>query len=74
MGMPVRLKDIAQDLKLSVVTVSKVLRDHPDIGPETRERVLKELTPRVLEVSIVVGACARRSCSGCSMGLLPTQN
>jgi LacI family transcriptional regulator len=41
--MPVRLKDIAQDLKLSVVTVSKVLRDHPDIGPETRERVLKRM-------------------------------
>jgi LacI family transcriptional regulator len=41
--MPVRLKDIASDLKLSVVTVSKVLRDHPDIGPETRERVLKRM-------------------------------
>src|SRR5690349_22984253 len=41
--MPVRLKDIAQDLNLSVVTVSKVLRDHPDIGPETRERVLKRM-------------------------------
>jgi LacI family transcriptional regulator len=41
--MPVRLKDIAEDLKLSVVTVSKVLRDHPDIGPETRERVLQRM-------------------------------
>jgi LacI family transcriptional regulator len=41
--MPVRLKDIAQDLNLSVVTVSKVLRDHPDIGSETRERVLKRM-------------------------------
>jgi LacI family transcriptional regulator len=41
--MPARLKDIAQDLNLSVVTVSKVLRDHPDIGPETRERVLKRM-------------------------------
>jgi LacI family transcriptional regulator len=41
--MPVRLKDIAQDLNLSVVTVSKVLRDHPDIGPETRERVLQRM-------------------------------
>jgi LacI family transcriptional regulator len=39
--MAVRLKDIAQDLGLSVVTVSKVLRDHPDIGEETRKRVLK---------------------------------
>jgi LacI family transcriptional regulator len=41
--MPARLKDIAQDLNLSVVTVSKVLRGHPDIGPETRERVLKRM-------------------------------
>jgi LacI family transcriptional regulator len=41
--MPARLKDIAQDLNLSVVTVSKVLRQHPDIGPETRERVLRRM-------------------------------
>jgi LacI family transcriptional regulator len=37
------LKDIAQDLGVSVVTVSKVLRDHPDISAETRERVLKRM-------------------------------
>jgi LacI family transcriptional regulator len=41
--MAVRLKDIAQDLNISVVTVSKVLRKHPDIGPETRERVLQRM-------------------------------
>ena len=41
--MAARLKDIAQDLNLSVVTVSKVLRDHPDIGQETRERVLQRM-------------------------------
>jgi LacI family transcriptional regulator, galactose operon repressor len=41
--MAVRLKDIAQDLKISVVTVSKVLRDHPDIGPQTRQRVLQRM-------------------------------
>ncbi|HEX4309435.1 MAG TPA: helix-turn-helix domain-containing protein, partial [Acidobacteriaceae bacterium] len=35
------MKDIARDLGLSVVTVSKVLRDHPDIGEETRKRVLQ---------------------------------
>jgi DNA-binding LacI/PurR family transcriptional regulator len=33
--MTVRLKDVAQDLGLSAVTVSKVLRDHPDISEET---------------------------------------
>jgi LacI family transcriptional regulator len=41
--MTVRLKDVAQDLGLSAVTVSKVLRDHPDISEETRKRVLKRL-------------------------------
>jgi LacI family transcriptional regulator len=41
--VPPRLKDIAKDLNLSVVTVSKVLRDHPDIGPQTRERVLQRM-------------------------------
>src|ERR1019366_1595917 len=41
--MSARLKDIAQDLGVSVVTVSKVLRDHPDISAETRERVLKRM-------------------------------
>jgi LacI family transcriptional regulator len=41
--MAARLKDIANDLGLSVVTVSKVLRDHPDIGEETRKRVLKRM-------------------------------
>jgi LacI family transcriptional regulator len=41
--MPVRLKDIAAELGLSVVTVSKVLRNHPDIGEKTRDRVLKRM-------------------------------
>lgn len=40
---PVRMKDIAQDLGLSTVTISKVLRDHPDISEETRKRVLKRM-------------------------------
>ena len=58
--MPIRMKDIAHDLGLSVVTVSKVLRHHPDIGEETRERVLrrvKELNyqPNGLARSLVTG-------------------
>lgn len=39
----VRLKDIAHDLGLSTVTISKVLRGHSDIGDETRKRVLKRM-------------------------------
>jgi len=41
--MAVRMKDIANDLGLSIVTISKVLRDHPDIATETRRRVLKRM-------------------------------
>ncbi len=41
--MPTRMKDIAKDLNVSVVTVSKVLRNHSDISPETRERVLRRV-------------------------------
>jgi LacI family transcriptional regulator len=41
--MPVRMKDIAHELGISVVTVSKVLRNHPDIGERTRNRVMKRM-------------------------------
>ena len=41
--MPIRLKDIARDLGVSAVTVSKVLRNHSDIGEATRRRVLKRI-------------------------------
>lgn len=35
----VTLNDIAQKLKISKVAVSKALRDHPDISPQTKELV-----------------------------------
>jgi LacI family transcriptional regulator len=58
--MTIRMKDIAKDLGLSQATVSKVLRDHPDIGEATRRRVLervKELDyqPNSLARSLVTG-------------------
>lgn len=37
----VRLKDIAERLDLTKVSVSKALRDHPDISEETRKKVKK---------------------------------
>ena len=40
---PVRMKDIARQLGLSVVTVSKVFRGNGDIGEETRRRVLEKM-------------------------------
>ena len=58
--MSTRMKDIARDLGVSVVTISKVLRNHPDVGEETRERVLarvKELDyrPNLAARSLVTG-------------------
>ena len=41
--MAATLKDIARDLGLSVVTVSKVLRNHPDISEHTKKRVLTRM-------------------------------
>ncbi len=39
--MGVRMKDIARDLNVSVITVSKALRNHADISEATRKRVIK---------------------------------
>jgi|KBSMisStandDraft_5_1062788.scaffolds.fasta_scaffold241276_1 LacI family transcriptional regulator len=58
--MAVRLKDIAGDLGLSMVTVSKVLRNHPDIGEHTRKRVLK----RVKELNYQPNYAARSLITG----------
>jgi transcriptional regulator with XRE-family HTH domain len=41
--MAVRLKDIARDLNVSVITVSKAMRGNTDISESTRERVLKRM-------------------------------
>jgi LacI family transcriptional regulator len=58
--MSTRMKDVARDLGVSVITISKVLRNHPDVGDETRERVLarvKELDyrPNLAARSLVTG-------------------
>ncbi len=39
--MPVTLADIARELGVSKMTVSRAINDHPLINPETRERVLE---------------------------------
>ena len=58
--MPVRLKDIARDLGISTVTVSKVLRGNKDVGNKTRERVLK----RMRELNYQPNMLARGLASG----------
>ena len=63
--MAVRLKDIARELGVSVVTVSKVLRGNADIGEETRRRVLKRMQelnyhPNMMHRRLASGRC--RAC------------
>jgi len=41
--LAVRMKDIARDLGVSLMTVSKALRSHSDISEQTRQRVLKRM-------------------------------
>lgn len=58
--MSVTMKDIARELGVSVVTVSKVIRGHSDIGDETRQRVLK----RVKELNYQPNPAARALVTG----------
>ena len=63
--MAVRLKDIAADLGVSTVTVSKVLRGGMDIGERTRARVLK----RMAELNYQPNMQARGLASGRSFAV-----
>ena len=58
--MAVTMKDIARELGVSVVTVSKVIRGHSDIGDKTRQRVLK----RVKELNYQPNPMARALVTG----------
>ncbi|MFI2744554.1 LacI family DNA-binding transcriptional regulator [Zhouia sp. PK063] len=40
MKRKITLKEIAKELDVSISTVSKALKDHPEIGKETKEKVL----------------------------------
>lgn len=58
--MAVRLKDIARDLGVSLITVSKALRGVEDISEKTRRRVLK----RMAELNYRPNMLARGLASG----------
>ena len=66
--MRVRLKDIAEDLNLSKMTISKVLRGQTDISDETKARVLK----RVKELKYIpnISASSLRTGQTKTMGLI----
>lgn len=66
--MPVRLKDIADDLNLSKMTISKVLRGQTDISAATKARVLQ----RVKELKYIpnITASSLRTGQTMTMGLI----
>jgi len=66
--MRVRLKDIAKDLNLSKMTISKVLRGQTDISDATKARVLK----RVRELKYIpnISASSLRTGQTKTMGLV----
>lgn len=58
--MVVRLKDIAEELGVSIVTVSKALGDRPDVAKETRAKILERVKhynyrPNLAARSLVTG-------------------
>jgi LacI family transcriptional regulator len=61
--MSIRMKDIAKDLGVSMITISKVLRNHPDIGDETRERVLARVKEREVETQSILQSIEALSCA-----------
>ena len=58
--MAIRMKDIAKDLGVSTITVSKALRDHPDISDRTKERIRR----RVSELNYQPNSTARALVTG----------
>ena len=58
--MTVRMRDIARDVGVSIITVSKVLRNHPDVAEETRHRILA----RVQELDYRPNLAARTLATG----------
>ena len=58
--LPIRMKDIARDLGISPMAVSKALRDHKDIGEDTKKRVLR----RAAELNYRVDPVARSLVTG----------
>src|SRR5882724_2534752 len=57
---PVRLKDIARELNVSVMTVSKVVRGCADVGAETRGRVLAKIKEMNYQPNWVARSLAAR--------------
>lgn len=58
--MPVRMKDIAEDLGVSLMTVSKALRNHSDVAEETRRRVVQRARELKYQPNLIARGLASR--------------
>ena len=56
--MPVRMKDIAEDLGVSLMTVSKALRSHSDVAEGTRRRVSQRARELGYEPNLIARSLA----------------
>lgn len=56
--MAVRMKDIAEDLGVSLMTVSKALRNHTDVSEETRRRIWQRAGELQYEPNLVARSLA----------------
>jgi len=56
--VPVRMKDIAEDLGVSLMTVSKALRNHSDVAEETRRRVCQRARELGYEPNLIARSLA----------------
>jgi transcriptional regulator with XRE-family HTH domain len=59
-ALAVRMKDIASDMGVSLMTVSKALRGHTDISEETRERILRRAQQLKYQHNWIVRSLASR--------------
>jgi LacI family transcriptional regulator len=59
------MKNFARDLNVSVITVSKLPRNHPDISEATRDRVLR----RMQELNYLPNLAARAPVTGKSFSI-----
>lgn len=57
----ITIKDIAKQLNLSISTVSKALRNYPDISPETKEKVLAMASALNYQPNVVAQNLRRKS-------------
>ena len=56
--MAVRMRDIAQDLGVSLMTVSKALRNHSDVAEGTRRRVCQRASELAYEPNLIARSLA----------------